>query len=216
MQHAYSRACFYDLAIKYCKDISIADAKWNELELQYNGAGRFYHTLNHISGIIAVLDTSSKHVDCLDALQFAAFYHDAIYDVLKNDNEERSAALADQRLAELSVPTEIAGLCHQHILATKRHEQSTCSDTNLFTDADLAILGGVPALYQEYCRNIRQEYSIYPDDVYRAGRIKVLEHFLAMPRIYKTDFFRERYEVQARENIKTELAELINRASFRA
>jgi len=214
MQYAYSRARFYDLAVKYCLDISIADAKWNELEMRYTMAGRFYHTLNHISGVIAVLDTASHLADCADALQFAAFYHDAVYDVLKNDNEERSAALANQRLAELRVSAEITGLCNQHILATKKHEQSTCTDTNLFTDADLAILGGVPALYQEYCRNIRKEYNVYPDDMYRAGRIKVLEHFLSMPRIYKTDFFRERYEIQARENINTELAELINGASF--
>ena len=46
---------------------------------------------------------------------------------------------------------------------------------------------------------------MYPDMMYKPGRKKLLEHFLAMPHIFKTAFFRERLEVQARENLMREL-----------
>ncbi len=208
MQHYYCRKYFYDLTRKYCSEQAVMERLWKELECCYSAPGRYYHTLNHISGVIAVLQTVAGNIDSIDACLFAAFYHDAVYDVLKSDNEERSAQLAAQRLAELNVPAEISRLCNQHILATKTHEQADCADTNLFTDADLAILGAVPPLYREYCANIRKEYSIYPDDAYRLGRKKVLMHFLAMPFIYKTAFFRGRYEQQARENIAAELCDI--------
>lgn len=154
------------------------------------------------------MDTATGQVKCPEALLFAAFYHDVIYDVLQQDNEERSADLAKTTLVELNIPAEVTELCNNHILATKKHEYSACADTNLFTDADVAILGALPPLYREYTGNIRREYSVYPDEVYKPGRIKVLEHFLAMPSIFKTSFFMGRYETQARENINQELAEL--------
>ncbi|MNJ03033.1 hypothetical protein D3C73_1632060 [compost metagenome] len=55
---------------------------------------------------------------------------------------------------------------------------------------------------------MRQEYAIYPDLVYNPGRKNVLLHFLAMDRIFKTDYFFEKYEKPARENLRKE-AELL-------
>lgn len=208
MQYNFARCRFDALLKNYCSNPKLVDRCWNELQQHYSSAGRYYHTLNHISGLIAVLDTATEQVKCPEALLFAAFYHDVIYDVLRQDNEERSANLAKRTLAELNVPAEVAELCDNHIMATKSHGHSDCADTNLFTDADIAILGALPPLYREYTGNIRREYSIYPDEVYKPGRIKVLHQFMAMPSIYKTGFFRERYEKQAQENIKQELEEL--------
>ncbi|AOP33158.1 hypothetical protein A0128_04390 [Leptospira tipperaryensis] len=81
-------------------------------------------------------------------------------------------------------------------------------DTNLFLDADLSILGEEWDLYSGYCKNIRKEYSIYSDSDYRVGRGKVLKYFIDMDRIYKTDYFFERYEKRAKENLRTELKNL--------
>lgn len=85
------------------------------------------------------------------------------------------------------------------------HELSKDSDTNYFIDADLAILGSAPAQYNIYATMVRKEYRQYPDLLYKPGRRKVLEHFLQMPAIYKTAFFRERYQQQAKENLAAEL-----------
>jgi predicted metal-dependent HD superfamily phosphohydrolase len=94
------------------------------------------------------------------------------------------------------------------ILATKGHTVSTDNDTNLFTDADLSILGESWELYQEYFQKIRKEYAIYPDAVYNPGRTKVLNHFLSMERIFKTDIFHEKFELNAKNNLTRELVHL--------
>ncbi|HMF72048.1 MAG TPA: hypothetical protein VK616_11260, partial [Flavitalea sp.] len=80
--------------------------------------------------------------------------------------------------------------------------------TNFFTDADLSILGAAPDVYLNYTNMIRKEYKLFPDFVYRPGRIKVLQSFLNMQYIFKTDYFRDKYEIQAIENIRTEVQRL--------
>lgn len=79
-------------------------------------------------------------------------------------------------------------------------------EINLFTDADLSILGSVQSVYVNYAKQVRQEYSIYPDFMYRPGRQKVLNHFLQMKKIFKTDVFFNKYEAQARINLQHESA----------
>lgn len=63
-------------------------------------------------------------------------------------------------------------------------------------------------VYEAYAAAVRKEYSIYPDLVYRPGRKKVLEAFLGMERIYKTDYFFRRLEATAKENMKKEIMAL--------
>jgi predicted metal-dependent HD superfamily phosphohydrolase len=90
-------------------------------------------------------------------------------------------------------------------MATKGHTFSDDPDTNLFTDADLSVLGKPWPTYEAYFKNVRKEYAIYPDFLYKPGRKKVLQHFLTMPRIFKTEYFYDAYESNARENITREL-----------
>jgi predicted metal-dependent HD superfamily phosphohydrolase len=94
------------------------------------------------------------------------------------------------------------------IIATNGHEVSQNVDVNYFTDADLSILGAPPAEYEQYTKDVRKEYSIYPDILYKPGRKKVLKHFMEMPTLFKTEFFRNRLESQARSNIAWEMEAL--------
>ncbi|EMO54721.1 hypothetical protein LEP1GSC172_3612 [Leptospira noguchii] len=89
--------------------------------------------------------------------------YNVIYDVSKNDNEEKSASLAEKRLHSISFPEKKISNCKSQILATKAHLQSNDPDTNLFTDADLSILGQDWNIYSKYYKNIIMEYSIYMD-----------------------------------------------------
>lgn len=139
-----------------------------------------------------------------DCILFTLFYHDIVYNSLKSDNEEKSAETAEKQMKKLSVAYDTIELCKKQILATKSHDISTNSDTNYFTDADLSVLGQSWETYLSYCKNVRKEYSIYPDFVYNAGRKKVLNHFLAMNRIFKTTFFYEKFELQAKQNLLKE------------
>ena len=112
-----------------------------------------------------------------------------IYNALKNDTEARSADFARLSLEKLNVPENLIQKCVLQILATKTHLLNTDSDTNFFLDANLSILGSDWKQYLNYTQHIRKEYAIYPDLIYNPGRRKVLQHFLTMKRIFKTDFF---------------------------
>ena len=46
------------------------------------------------------------------------------------------------------------------------------------------------------------------DFLYKPGRKKVLQHFLDMENIFKTEYFRNKYENTARTNIRKELSQL--------
>jgi len=67
----------------------------------------------------------------------------------------------------------------------------------------LAILA-LPS-YQSYVKAIRIEYSIFSDEEYTQGRQKVIHTFLSQDRIYQSDYFFEKFEVLARNNLKREL-----------
>lgn len=143
-----------------------------------------------------------------DVVVFALFYHDVIHKPLRSDNEEQSATLAASRLAGISFPENRIKHCSKIILATKGHQMSDDNDTNIFTDADLAILGCPNTDYQQYARNIRKEYRWVPDRLYNPGRKKILDHFLRIDDLYKTEYFSKKYEVQARVNLQWELHSL--------
>jgi predicted metal-dependent HD superfamily phosphohydrolase len=180
---------------------------WKEIESSYTKPGRHYHTLTHLDAVLSELVVHRNAFANWHTIVFAIAYHDLIYNPLKNNNEEKSAALAAKRLRETGCQADVIELCSELILATKNHKPAS-REIDLFTDADLSILGSDPDKYKEYARLVRLEYSIYPDMIYKAGRKKVLEHFLAMQQIFKTGEFADRYESAARENLKRELQNL--------
>ena len=186
---------------------------WQELEQAYTQPSRHYHTLNHLEALLQELLPLQAQFKHWPTVVLAIAWHDVVYNVLKQNNEEKSAEFAVARLKQTTFPTEQTERCRQLILATKKHEPAD-EETNLFTDADLSILGAplvcvdTDQCYQQYTQHIRKEYSIYPNVVYNPGRKKVLQHFLNMPRIYKTDYFFDRYEKQARVNLEGELKTL--------
>ena len=178
---------------------------WQEMEKFYQGKKRFYHTLQHIENLYLELEKHKEKIEDWDILLCSIFYHDIIYDVKKQDNEERSADVAAARLLKIGFPKDKIEKCYRQIVATKKHEATGDFDTDIFTDADLAILGSDWETYEIYTQNIRKEYSIYPDFLYNMGRKKVLKHFLEKEKIYKIPFFFEKYEAQARANLAKEL-----------
>lgn len=178
---------------------------WTEIDKNYANKKRYYHTLQHINNLLTQLNDVKDQIQHWNTILFTLYYHDIIYNSLKSNNEEKSAELAEKRLKQISVDTETIELCKNQILATKSHLKSTDRDTNFFTDADLSVLGQNWETYSLYCKNIRKEYSIYPDFVYNLGRKKVLKHFLSMHSIFKTDFFYKKFESQAKHNIQKEM-----------
>jgi predicted metal-dependent HD superfamily phosphohydrolase len=195
---------FKELFQKYNQDNSLQENLWLEIETYYTSKKRHYHTMVHLENLFQELLPIKENFEDWETVQFSIFYHDIIYNASRNDNEEKSAILAIERLKEIGVSEHQILKCNHQILMTKSHEISD-SDTNYFTDADLSILGKKWEIYEEYFKQIRKEYRIYPDFMYNRGRKKALKHFLEMERIFKTDHFFEKYEDQAQLNLRNEL-----------
>ncbi len=196
---------FITLAKKYTNDDRLINTLWEEIEKNYSGKKRHYHTLTHLDNLVSQLGEIKTQISDWDTVLFSVFYHDVIYNASAKDNEEKSAVLAEKRLISISFPADKIKNCVAQILATKAHTQSNDNDINLFTDADLSILGQSRDAYIDYFKNVRKEYSIYPDFLYNPGRKKVMQHFLNMERIFKTDFFFNKFETAARKNLTYEL-----------
>jgi predicted metal-dependent HD superfamily phosphohydrolase len=196
---------FIELTSKYCNDITVVNECWIEIQTNYSKRKRYYHILTHLENLWKQLEIVKAHIEDWDTILFTLFYHDIIYSTLSKDNEEQSAFLAEKRMIQLSVPSASIEKCKKQIIATKQHLQNTDSDTNYFTDADLSILGADWEYYFKYMNDVRKEYSIYPNIIYNPGRKKVLQHFLAMDNIYKTAYFFDAFEEQAKQNMEKEI-----------
>lgn len=195
---------FKNLFLNFAQDVSLQENLWLEIKTYYTSKKRHYHNLSHLENLFSELFPIKEKLEDWETVQFSIFYHDIIYNASRNDNEEKSAILAIERLKEIGLPEDQILKCNHQILMTKSHEISD-NDSNYFTDADLSILGKSWEVYEEYYQQIRKEYRIYPDFIYNGGRKKALRHFLEMDRIFKTDYFFEKYEIQARQNLQKEL-----------
>ena len=69
-------------------------------------------------------------------------------------------------------------------------------------DIDLAIFGRSWEEVMAYEAGIMLEYGYVDEKEYRERRKEVLTSFLNKPRIYQTDYFHQKYEVHAKENLK--------------
>ncbi|WP_353777397.1 hypothetical protein [Winogradskyella sp. 3972H.M.0a.05] len=180
---------------------------YEELARAYNGNNRHYHNLNHIAHMLNLLNDVEAYVFDLDVLKLTIWYHDVVYSSRKNDNEEKSAELAKNRLNSINFDGNRVKIIQNLIISTKKHEVIlTENDDNAFLlDIDLSILGSDWETYLEYSKKIRKEYAIYPNFMYKKGRKKVLSHFLEREHLYFTNYFRNKLENQAQENLKKEL-----------
>ena len=196
---------FTNLTRQYTSDDKLINKLWNEISTAYSKSNRYYHTLQHLESLLRYLEDVKHQITNWNAVLFALYYHDIVYNVLKHNNEEKSAALASKRMTEIDVDADTLNKCTNIILATKKHLWNEDNDLNLFTDADLSILGADWNDYETYLKQIRKEYTIYPDIIYNSGRKKVLQHFLSMETIYKTEYFYKKFETKARQNLQGEL-----------
>jgi predicted metal-dependent HD superfamily phosphohydrolase len=182
---------------------------------------RRYHGLRHVTWTVRHVRELSAIVPVTDeaAVIVAAFFHDAVYDVTADDNEARSAALAERVLGDLGWSDDRCSRVARLIMATAGHEptdEAGQADEAVIVDADLAVLGSEPAAYQAYVTGVRAEYGQLDDEQWRTGRRAVLGRFLGRERLYSTEPGRSRWERRARANMAAELASLDARGELRS
>ena len=176
-------------------------AAFIDLICRYSDTQRHYHNLEHIRAMLQDLHATVYSQN--PTLHRAIWWHDAIYDSTRHDNEERSAELAAQTLTEWKVsPTEIARV-EGLILITKRHEvPAGDAIAQTLVDLDLQILASRPEKYDLYAVHVREEYGWVSDLDYARGRSDFLNRMLAREQIFR-DYT---LDVAARTNMARELA----------
>jgi predicted metal-dependent HD superfamily phosphohydrolase len=174
----------------------------------YTEPGRTYHNTVHIQDCLTQLDLSREFAQRPDEVEAAVWFHDAVYQPGASDNEDRSARLAEISLVACAVPLESARRVGDLILATRHLTVPQDPDAQLLCDIDLSILGREPGVFERFEGSIRQEYAHIAEPVYRRERAAVLARFLRRTVLYQTEFFRVRYEEQARVNLSRTLTQL--------
>jgi predicted metal-dependent HD superfamily phosphohydrolase len=180
---------------------SADDALLAELLARYGEAQRAYHTLQHLGECLVHLARERDGAERPAEVALALWFHDAIYDVQRHDNEARSADWARQAALRAGLAPEVAERLHALVMATRHDVQPVGADARLLVDIDLAILGATPARFAEYERQIRIEYAHVPPAVFEPRRRQILGGFLARDPLYLTAPMRTRLEAAARANL---------------
>jgi predicted metal-dependent HD superfamily phosphohydrolase len=178
-----------------------------QLATMYSEPHRLYHNERHVADCLTEFDIAREATTDSPAIELAIWFHDAIYEPHAADNEERSAQLAGDWIQKFGGKPALADSVQSLVLATKTHESSNINAA-LLLDVDLSILGQPPERFDEYEQQIREEYAWVEPSVFAAKRAKILGQFLARDRIYRTDYFFQRLEFQARLNLQVSVEKL--------
>ena len=166
---------------------------------------RHYHDTEHLAEVLDALNAIAP--DPPRPVRLAVWFHDAVYEPVRDDNEERSADLAARTLAEAGLAAfEVAEVVRLVRLTATHDPEPGDAAGELVCDADLAILGSPPERYARYAAGVRREYAHVPEAKFRAARAAILRRFLDRDRIYRTEPARARWEAAARRNLSAELA----------
>lgn len=167
---------------------------------------RRYHTVEHLD---AVLDRLDQLRGATAAVTLAAWYHDAVYDPERDDNEAASAALALATLPAVGVDQATVSEVARLVMLTATHRPEPADPAGaLLCDADVAVLGGTGEEYAAYRLAVRAEYRGLDEGSWRRGRASVLRSLLGRDPIFSTSEGRRRWERAARANLEGELAGL--------
>jgi predicted metal-dependent HD superfamily phosphohydrolase len=203
-----------ELAVAWQRHLG-ADAAavgWRDRVLaMYDEGTRHYHDRRHVCWVVRHIATiAADHpVNDLDAVVAAGFFHDAIYDITRHDNERASADLAATALDELGWEPDRIEHVAAMIEATAGHELAGVDhDTAVLLAADLAVLAAEPARYLDYVAAVRREYASVDDDGWRQGRGAVLRALLDRSHLFAPELTLDTWERRARANLTAELATL--------
>jgi len=172
------------------------------LRILYSFPARSYHSLeNHIQHCLTEFDAVKHLANDPKALEFAIWFHDCIYDTKLQGIEERSADMATMLIRMAQLPHHLRAKVVDLILATRHIDIPTTNDVQLICDIDLSPLGLPWEQFDQNTKYIREEYAHVPLPQFAEGRLRILQAKLDQKHIYRTSYFRDKYEAQAVENL---------------
>ncbi len=197
-----------DLAARWPSVVGTGEASracWSDLVGRWSEPHRHYHGLAHLVAVLSIVERHTSSATDADVVRLAAWFHDAVYDPTRPDNEELSAELVAAWLPLLGMDPGRTAEVVRLVLVTKTHRYDAAdADAALLCDADLSILAAPPPTYAGYAAAIRAEYAHVPETAFRLGRVDVLRSLLARDPLFGTADFAG-LEAPARRNMLTEL-----------
>lgn len=170
---------------------------------------RAYHGWDHLYSMLEELNNlPSGIVQSPLRLRAAILFHDIVYKAGASDNEHESAVFAGKfyegnNLAEITL-----------LIGATRHEfpfVTFLDDRDVLCDLDLMNLAAPTELFVENGKNIMREYLFVKacsQKDFVAGREIFLRMMLRQSRstgIFRTVYFKNKYEAQARHNLEVAL-----------
>ncbi len=180
---------------------------YEQLFSLYSGPQRHYHTPNHLRHCFSQLDLVDHLMDDPIAVELALWFHDAIYDAKASDNEWQSAELF-LKLTKGALDADFSQKIYNLILITKHQDLPQTTDEKFIVDIDLSGFGLPWDEFRRDSQAVRQEFMHLTEEEFFNGQGKFLRSLLDRTRFYATDFFYQRYETTARENLKRHMADL--------
>jgi len=180
------------------------------------GPGRHFHTLKHLTDVLARVDELAEETHEPELVRLAAWYHGAVFDAAERasyaqrggEDEVASAALARLQLESLGVPERAADRVSNLVIALTRHAPVPGDfDCAVLCDADLAMLAAEPQRYKAYLQEVREEYAHLPLEDYVGARVRILHKLLAREALFMSPLGTA-WEEPARQNISAELHRL--------
>jgi predicted metal-dependent HD superfamily phosphohydrolase len=211
-ENEYLKSEWTKLFSSFTDDSVLTDQLYNKVITDYSVTSRHYHNILHIQNMLLCADKLKGLSINYPLLLFSVWYHDVVYVPLKTNNEEQSYDYAKKHLIQIKIGREKLHVIKELILSTKNHcirNKSDSLDIKILQDADLQVFSNDREKYKTYMQQIREEYKMVPEFVYKPKRMKIIKTFLGMNHIYRTPDFREENEAKARENLKFELDQLL-------
>ncbi|MHA7290584.1 DUF4031 domain-containing protein [Arthrobacter sp. MDT3-24] len=183
------------------------DALFLDLLDRWSEDHRRYHGCTHLLAVLEALDLLVDPADPPRTVLLAAWFHDAVYRGVAGQDEEESARLAEDRLADAGLPADDIDEVARLVRLTSDHRSEPGDDDGaLLCDADLSVLGGEPEPYARYVAAVREDYAHIGDADFAAGRAAVVRHLLELDPLFHSDRARELWLDAARRNLRGELA----------
>jgi predicted metal-dependent HD superfamily phosphohydrolase len=179
-----------------------AGALADELLAAWAEPHRVYHGTDHLTACLRELDAAPTGRSDPAIVELALWFHDAVYDPRASDNEERSAQWARAALGDAGAPGPVQDEVARLVMLTRHDSAPGDPSGALVCDIDLSVLGWPEHEYDDFERRIRAEYAWVPEPIYRAERARLLARFLSRGSVYRTAWFRDRYEAAARRNLE--------------
>ncbi len=197
-----TRAVARSLLPEHWARLGLGSGVFGELVARWSESHRHYHDVRHLAATLVALDSlGDEPAAASRPVRLAAWFHDAVYEGVAGRDEERSAELAAELLADVPEVDEVVRL----VLLTAGHSPEAGDDAGAaLCDADLAILGSVPGRYDVYVRDVRLDYDHVDDASWAFGRTAVLDQLLSLDPLFRTPTAAALWSDQARANLVRE------------